>query len=77
VLFELTQDRCDLIDPISEGQEIEITFSLKGRKWQNPQGETKYFTNLQAFKILAKGSAPTGTTPAVIPVPTPDDDLPF
>jgi single-strand DNA-binding protein len=26
-------------------------FNLRGREWVNPQGEKKYFTSLEAWKI--------------------------
>ncbi|MEM8894193.1 MAG: DUF3127 domain-containing protein [Bacteroidota bacterium] len=51
IKFELIQDRCDLIDPIQPGQEIDVSFNLKGRKWTDPKGEVKYFNSLQAWKI--------------------------
>ena len=49
--FELIQDRCDLVDAIQPGQEIDVSFNLKGRKWTDPKGEVKYFNSLQAWKI--------------------------
>ncbi len=51
VKFELIQDRCDLIEPFSLGDEVEVDFNLKGRKWTDKEGGTKYFNSLQAWKI--------------------------
>lgn len=51
VKFELIQDKCSLLDPIQPGQEIDVHFNLKGRKWTDPKGEVKYFNSLQAWKI--------------------------
>ena len=51
--FELIQDRCTLIDAVKVGQEIEVNFNLRGRKWVNPEGVTKYFISLQAWRIEA------------------------
>ena len=51
--FELIQERCTLIDPWKIGQEIEVNFNLKGRKWVNPEGVTKYFISLQAWRLEA------------------------
>ena len=53
VSFELIQDRCSLLDGFQPGQEVEVSFNLKGRKWINPEGETKYFNSLQAWRIEA------------------------
>lgn len=50
--FELIQDKCDLLDKFSAGQEIDVHFNLKGRKWTDPQGNIKYFNTLQAWRIL-------------------------
>lgn len=59
ITFELLQERCSLIDGFQVEQEVEVSFNLKGRKWTNPEGETKYFTSLQAWRIasLAKEGA--------------------
>ena len=56
IKFELIQDKCDLLDSYSIGEEVEISFNLKGRKWTDPQGTVKYFNTLQAWK-LEKNSA--------------------
>jgi hypothetical protein len=53
ISFELIQDRCDLLDSFQPGQDVEISFNLKGRKWVNPEGATKYFNALQAWRIEA------------------------
>lgn len=46
VKFQLVQDRCDLIEPYSEEDEIRVHFNLVGKKWQD-----KSFVNLTAWKI--------------------------
>lgn len=50
VKFQLTQDRCALIDNYKEGDDLKVHFDLRGREWQG-----KYFTNLNAWKIEAEG----------------------
>lgn len=51
IKFQLTQNRCEIIDPIAEGTKIKVHFDLRGREWQG-----KYFTNLNAWKVEAAGS---------------------
>jgi hypothetical protein len=51
ISFQLTQDRCSLIDSVNPGDEIKVHFNLRGREWANAQGETKYFNSLEAWKI--------------------------
>jgi hypothetical protein len=53
IKFELIQDKCDQLDAFNPGQELNIAFNLKGRKWTDPQGAVKYFNSLQAWKISA------------------------
>lgn len=53
IKFQLTQDRCGLIDTYKEGDEINVFFDLRGREWQD-----KYFTNLNAWKIESVSSSP-------------------
>ena len=83
ILFQLTQDRCPLLDNTKVGEEITVHFQLKGREWKNPQGETKVFNSLDVFKIdklKNNPSAETVSEPSFSNeslVPTPDDDLPF
>jgi len=65
IKFELIQDRCALLDPFNNGDDITVNFNLKGRKWTDPQGQTKYFNSLQAWRIeeLASGSGGSKDTP--------------
>jgi hypothetical protein len=72
IMFELTQDKTALLDSVMEGQEVEVSFNLRGRAWTSPQGETKYFNTLNAFKVETNGAAPVVAT-----VETDDEGLPF
>jgi hypothetical protein len=53
--FQLTQDRCSLIDAYNTGQDIRLWFNLRGRKWEK-DGNVNYFTNLEAWKIESAGT---------------------
>ena len=46
VPFELHQDRCTLADAYSEGQQVEVSFNLRGREWQG-----RYYANIVAWKL--------------------------
>lgn len=56
VKFELTQDKCDVLNSYKIGQEVEVHFNLRGRRWTDPKGETKYFNSLQAWKVQNAGN---------------------
>lgn len=90
VKFEFHQDKCDLLDKFAPGQAATIGFNLGGRKWQNPQGEIKYFGCNKAFYIKhavknqdaeyqppAKEYQPPSTPPPVSVPGVVDDDVPF
>jgi hypothetical protein len=88
IMFQFTQDKCSQLDPFMEGQEVEISFNLRGRLWTSPQGEDKYFNTLEGWRIeLVNGSTAAAaakpqikpTTSATIDTSTDVDDdlLPF
>ncbi|RJE74672.1 MULTISPECIES: DUF3127 domain-containing protein [Reichenbachiella] len=63
VKFELIQDKCEQLDAFNIGQELNVAFNLKGRKWTNPQGQVVYFNSLQAWRISAANDV-SGGNPA-------------
>lgn len=84
ISFQLTQDKCALLDNTKEGDKITVHFNLRGREWKSPQGEVKYFNSLEAWRIEAGAGSSTGSThegtdslPDYNPVQTATDDLPF
>ena len=70
VLLEFTQDKCDELNKANIGQEVKVEFNLRGRKWVNPEGESKYFNTLQAWRIGSVGMVDNFTNDY-------DDDLPM
>jgi hypothetical protein len=52
LIFQLVGDKCELMNMFNIGDELDIEFNLKGREWVSPQGETKFFNTLEAWKIL-------------------------
>jgi len=56
ILVEFVQDKCDLLNDISIGQDVKVHINLGGREWVNPQGETKYFNSIKGWKIEKIGS---------------------
>jgi hypothetical protein len=55
VLFQLTGDRCEQLDAFREGDEVQVEFSLRGREWNAPSGETKYFNSLDCWEVRKAG----------------------
>jgi len=81
ILFQAVQDRCDLLNNFKVGDNVEVTFFLRGREWTNPKdGVVRFFNSLDAWKIDPLG-ATTGTPASADNAETfvaeGDDDLPF
>jgi len=62
ISFQLTQDKCNLIDQYSIGAEIKVHFNLRGREWTSPQGEVKYFNTLEAWRLEGATNGTSGST---------------
>ena len=87
IKFELIQDKCAIVDGVKPGQMVKVHFNLKGRKWVDPSGQTKYFNSLQAWKVDSADAQGAGAPPQASEVPPPieppvvdsgaDDELPF
>jgi translation initiation factor IF-3 len=88
IKFQLTQNNCDKLDPFNEGDQMKVTFNLRGREYTK-NDETMYFTNLEAWRIEKAGEAVAQPVagdnldafPAANDEPSTDstdtDDLPF
>ena len=88
IKFQAVQDRCSMLDRFNEGDQVKVSFDLRGREWQG-----KYFTNLNAWRLgkpqaSAAPTAGTSSPPASEPGSFPsaadepgfgadNDDLPF
>ena len=88
LLVEFIQDKTDLLDKFSVGQQVKVSINLRGREWVNPQGETKYFNSIQGWRIEAmEEAAPEPGMPPTPPLESFEpadnlqeedfDDLPF
>ena len=79
VLFQLTGDRCENLDAFEVGDEVKVEFSLRGREWTSPKGETRYFNSLDVW-TLERAGASTGAAMDPFdqsPPPPGDEDVPF
>ena len=82
IKFQLTQDRCSLIDEFKINDEIRVSFNIRGNRWEK-DGKVNYFTNLDVWKIEKTQSDQSAIPPEPagaddIPEPPEElDDLPF
>ncbi|MBR9922405.1 MAG: DUF3127 domain-containing protein [Bacteroidetes bacterium] len=84
IKFQLTQDRCDLVNDYNEGDGMKVHFDLRGREWND-----RFFTNLNAWRVEKPQAEAAAPPPAAengagdFPSPTDEppagdlDDLPF
>ena len=77
--LEFVQDKVNLLDSLQAGQEVTVTFDIRGREYNG-----RYFNNLQGWKIVTAGnddSSTAGGPPQLNPSAAPgdfeDDDIPF
>lgn len=83
VKFETVRDKIDMLNTLSIGDELKVTFDIRGNEYNG-----RYYVNLNAWKVESSGggkggSAPQDPPPSSFdssfdnePEPT-DDDIPF
>ena len=88
--FQLVNNNCNVIDQFNEGDELKVSFNIRGNRWEK-DGQVRYITNLNAWRVERAGSAPASvgnyggapnqmqTPPSAAPSGTDNtaDDLPF
>ncbi|HEX8607976.1 MAG TPA: DUF3127 domain-containing protein [Pedobacter sp.] len=84
IRFEALQDKTALFDSLKQGDDVEVSFNLRGRPWTDKTGKTSYFNSLVVWRINALTNSAAGTaTPQYAPpadlnsAPGEEDDLPF
>lgn len=81
VKFQSVQDKTSLPDKFNIGDEIKVSFNIKGSKWTK-DGKENYITNLDAWRMetVKLSSNNESNNPTTNDAPAPEDivdDLPF
>lgn len=66
IKFQLTQDKCNVLDQFKIGDDVKVAFNLTGKPFVK-NGTTMYFTNLGAWRVEkadAASAAPAGNNNA-------------
>ncbi|KUF38987.1 hypothetical protein AS361_03830 [Myroides marinus] len=58
IMVEFTQDKVSLLDGVQVGDFVKIDINLRGRSWQSPQGETRYFNTIQGWRLTQATNQP-------------------
>jgi hypothetical protein len=62
--LQCTQDKADnLIKYNKVGDMVDCSINLRGREWVNPQGETKVFNTIEAWKVFKAEEGANASTP--------------
>lgn len=84
IRFEALQDKTALFDSLKTGDDVEVSFNLRGRPWTDKMGKVSYFNSLVVWRINAlTNSGAAASTPQYAPpadlnsAPGEEDDLPF
>jgi hypothetical protein len=79
VNIEFVQDKTSLLDNLQVGQEVTVTFDIRGREYNG-----RYFNNLQGWKVISSGSDSAFSEQRQSAVPPnfaqadyEDEDIPF
>jgi Domain of unknown function (DUF3127) len=56
--FEVVKDKCPLLDPFELGQDVQVSFDIRGNEYNG-----KYFVNLACWKIQAAGESSGASRP--------------
>jgi len=52
IKFEATQNKVDLLNTLRVGDEVEISFNLRGRGWKDKSGKQNYTNNLVIWRVV-------------------------
>ena len=50
IKFQLTGDKCNILDTFVKGEDVEVSFNIRGRVWRKDD-KVSYFTNLEAWRV--------------------------
>jgi hypothetical protein len=50
--MQLVQQKCDILDRFNEGDNVKVSFNIKGNRWER-DGKVNFITNLDAWRIEA------------------------
>lgn len=90
IQIDFLSDKIDLLNNVSEGESVKVSINIRGKEWNNPQGEVKYFNSITGWRLEKVSGENTNTEapqPNTFQPPAPatstdpfkeeQDDLPF
>lgn len=79
IKFECLKEKTALLDDVAKGQQVKVSFDIRGREWKG-----SYFVNLAAWKLEAVSGGAEGSDGPPLdhydqsaPADIDDEDVPF
>lgn len=78
IKMQVTQDRCELFDNLNVGDEVKVSYNIRGKQYTKKDQTIDYFTTLEVWKVekLGGNQAPQ-VNQADRPINPAEPDLPF
>jgi single-stranded DNA-binding protein len=76
ILINFVQDKVDNLVGLKIGDQVKVSINLRGREWSNPQGEVKYFNDIQGWKIERQSAAQQPQAQQPLPTPSANQAFP-
>lgn len=73
--FQVVNNNCSLLDNFSQGEEVKVSFNLRGNRWEK-DGVVRYITNLNAWRIERYQAVQDQQQPAPNQPPAPNTPAP-
>ena len=78
LLVEWPNDQANAVLQFSVGDVVNVSVNIRGREWQSPSGDVKYFISLSGWRCeLISGVNPPASKAGPSESNEEDDDLPF
>jgi hypothetical protein len=52
ILFQFSNDKCNLLDNVGIGENVTISYNLRGRTWTGKDGVEKIFNTIDGWNIV-------------------------
>ena len=60
--MQLVNNKCNIIDQFNEGDQVKVSFNIRGSKWVK-DGKERYFSNLDAWRVESfNGQSASGSS---------------
>mgnify|MGYP003399088114 CR=1 FL=1 len=79
ILIEFQQDKTDLLDTLSNGDDVAVSINMRGKRWNDPKtGKDRFFNTIVGWRVV---NASQASKPSSFSSPTPvvesENELPF